>query len=90
MRMRLRRRTILTIAVLLAAVVFCVVQDRVTASGARQYVELQRAAAQGQGRPVTIGEIMEPAVRRSLAQASIWSAVVMVAGAVAAFAIRES
>ena len=82
--MHVRPRTVLMIAAILAAVVFCVVQDRVTAAGARQYVELQRAAAEGRRPAVTIDEIMRPAVRRSVAQASAWSAVVMVAGAVTA------
>jgi hypothetical protein len=77
-------RTILISAAILAVVVFCVVQDRVTADGARQYVELQRAAAEGQRNPVSIEEIMTPAVRRSVAQASVWSAVVMGAGAITA------
>ena len=82
--MHVRPRTILVIAALLAVVVFCVVQDRVTADGARQYVELQRAAAEGQRNPVTVDEIMRPAVRRSVAQASVWSAVVMGTGAITA------
>jgi hypothetical protein len=72
------------IAAILAVVVFSVVQDRVTAGGARQYVDLQRAATEGQRNPVTVDEIMRPAVRRSVVQASIWSAVVMVAGAITA------
>jgi hypothetical protein len=78
------RRMILAIAVAIAAVVFCVVQDRVTAGGARQYVELQRAATEGRGNPVTIDEIMRPVVRRSVAEAAAWSAVVIVAGAITA------
>lgn len=82
-------RTVLAIAVIVAAAVFCIVQDRVTAAGARQYVELQRAAAEGQRSPVTVDDIMKPAVRRSVAQASIWSAVVMVVGTIAAFAVRD-
>ena len=80
----MRPRTILVIAVILAAAVFCVVQDRVTAGGARQYAELQRAAIEGRGDPVTLDQIMRPAVRRSVTQASVWSAVVMVAGAITA------
>jgi hypothetical protein len=82
-------RGMLAIAVVLAAVVFSIVQDRLTAAGARQYVDLQRAAAEGRRSPVTVDEIMKPAVRRSVAQASLWSAVVMVAGAAVAFAIRD-
>ena len=87
--MRVGARGILAIAVFFAVVVFCIVQDRLTASGARQYVELQLAAAEGQRGPVTVDEIMRPAVRRSVAQASIWSTVVLVAGAVVAFAVRD-
>jgi hypothetical protein len=96
MRIRLFRaksrgpRAILAFAVFLAAVVFCIVQDRVTADGARQYVELQRAAIEGRGAPVTVDEIMKPAVRRSVAQASTWSAVVLVLGTITAFAVRGS
>jgi hypothetical protein len=72
-----------------AAVVFAVVQDRVTASGARQYVELQEAAAAGRGNPVTVDEIMGPAVGRSIEHASVWSAVVLGAGALAAGILRR-
>jgi hypothetical protein len=87
--MHVRPRTILVIAAILAAVVFCIVQDRVTAAGARQYVELQRVAAAGGRHPVTVEEIMRPAVRRSVAEASAWSALVMVAGATVAFVVRD-
>jgi hypothetical protein len=72
-----------------AAVVFAVVQDRVTASGARQYVELHEAAAAGRGHRVTVDEIMRPAVRRSIEHASIWSAVILGAGALAAGILRR-
>jgi hypothetical protein len=82
-------RAILAIAVILAAVVFCIVQDRLTAAGARQYADLQRAAAQGRRSPVTVDEIMKPAVRQSVAQASFWSAVVVVAGVALALAVRD-
>ena len=82
--MRVPPRTILVIAAILAVVVFSVVQDRVTAGGARQYAELQRAAIEGRGDRVTVDQVMRPAVRRSVTQASMWSAVVMVAGAIAA------
>ena len=82
--MRMLPRTVLAIAGVIAAVVFCVVQDRLTAAGARQYVELQREAAEGRRDPVTVDEIMRPAVRRSVAQASASSAVVIVAGAITA------
>jgi hypothetical protein len=49
-----------------AVVVFCVVQDRVTAAGARRYVALQRdALASGTPGPV-LDEVMAPAIRRSV------------------------
>ena len=79
----------MAIAVFIAAVVFCIVQDRVTAAGTRQYVDLQRAAADGRRPPVTVDQIMRPAVRRSVAQGLMWSGVVLVVGTVAAFAVRE-
>jgi hypothetical protein len=87
--MRLRPRAVLLIAMVAAVVVFCVVQDRVTAAGARQYVTLQRAAAEGRTQPVAMDEIMRPAVRRSVEQASVWSAAVIAAGAATAGVIRR-
>jgi len=69
--------------------VFCSVQDRVTASGARQYVDRQLAAAAGRGNPVSVDEIMRPAVRRSVEDASLWSALVLSAGVVAAVILRR-
>jgi hypothetical protein len=86
--MNVRPRTVLLITLAAAIVVFCVVQDRVTAGGARQYVELQRAAAAGRGNPVTLDEIMRPTVRRSVRQATGWSLVVVVAGIAAARVVR--
>lgn len=82
--MNMRPRTVLFLSLAAATVVFCIVQDRVTADGARQYVELQRAAAAGRGHPVTLDEIMKPAVGRSVRQATAWSLVVVVAGVAAA------
>ena len=57
---------------LAALAVFCGVQDRVTAAGARQYADRSRAALAGRGPAVTIDEIMRPAVRRSVGQALLW------------------
>ena len=85
----MRPRTVVLIALTAATVVFCVVQDRVTADGARQYVDLQRAAAAGQGSPVTLDEIMRPAVRRSVQQAMAWSLGVMLAGVAWAGVLRS-
>ena len=76
----LRPRTILGVTLVAALVVFAVVQDRVTASGARQYVTLQRAALAAGGAPITIEQVMRPAIRRSARQGSMWAAMVMAGG----------
>ncbi len=68
------------IAFVAAVVVFCVVQDRITAAAVGQYVALQRAAIAGTGPAVTIDEVMRPAIRRSVQQGAIWGAVTLAAG----------
>jgi hypothetical protein len=80
----MRFRTGILAALMAAFVVFCVMQDRITAAGARQYVALQRAAWAGQGAPVTIAAIVEPAVSRSVRVALMWSGLVFLLGAGAA------
>ena len=79
--MACRPRTVLLIAVAAAMVTFAVVQDRVTAAGARRYVALQRDAAAGQRDPVAIDEVLQPAVRQSVHQGLVWSGAVLAAGA---------
>jgi hypothetical protein len=78
--MTLRPRGILIATALAAVVVFAVVQDRVTAAGARRYVELQRAALDGRGHAVTVDEIMRPAIAQSVRQGLLWGGVVLVGG----------
>ena len=63
-----------------AIAVFLVVQDRVTADGAREYVARQRAAGVGQTPAVTIDEVMVPAVSRSVRAGALWGSVVLAAG----------
>jgi hypothetical protein len=58
-----------------AAVVFCVVQDRTTAAGVREYVARQRLALSGHSRPVGIDDVMGPANRRAVEQGLLWGAV---------------
>jgi hypothetical protein len=66
------------------------VQDRVTAGGARQYVTLQRAAFSGRASPVTIDQVMGPAVDRSVRQGAAWGGGVLVVGlALAAISSRR-
>ena len=67
-------------SLLAGVVVFCAVQDRVTAAGARRYVALQREALAGNGRLVTIEEAMGPAVERSVRLASLAGGAVVAAG----------
>jgi hypothetical protein len=87
--MRMRPRAILLAAFAVAFTVFCAVQDRVTAAGARQYVAMQRAALARGAQPVVIDEILRPAVARSVWQGLFWSGAVMTAGAVIALAARD-
>ena len=63
-----------------AVIVFCVVQDRVTAAGARRYVAQQRQAIEAGHPPIAIADVMEPAIRRSLQQGASWGGLVFVAG----------
>ena len=88
--MHLSRRTIVVATIVAALVVFCVVQDRVTAAGARRYVSAQRAALAARGPAVTIDEIMAPAIRGSVRQALFWSGLVLVSGCLLAAAVSSS
>jgi hypothetical protein len=72
-----------------AVIVFAVVQDRVTADGARQYVALQRRAVAGEGRLVTIDEALRPAVDRSVRLGLLSSGAVLVVGLGAAVVISR-
>jgi len=73
---------------LAAVVVFAVVQDRVTAAGARRYVALQRAALAGRGPAVTVDEIMRPAIAESVREGLLWGGAVLVGGVGVAAAVR--
>jgi hypothetical protein len=55
-----------------AVVVFCVVQDRTTAAGVREYVARQRQALAA---PVRIDDVMGPANRRAVEQGVLWGGV---------------
>jgi hypothetical protein len=80
-------RGILIATALAAVVVFAVVQDRVTAAGARRYVALQRAALAGRGPAVTVDEIMRPAIAQSVRDGLLWGGVVLVSGVGMAVAV---
>jgi hypothetical protein len=84
-----RVRRIVLASIVSAIAVFLVVQDRITAAGARDYVGRQRAAAAGQAQAVTIDEVMRPAVARSVRAGALWSGVVLGAGLATAFAVNQ-
>lgn len=76
----MRVRAILGVTIVAALLVFAVVQDRVTAAGAREYAARQRIALTGVAAPVTVEEVMGPAIRRSLRDALAWSGGVILIG----------
>lgn len=79
--MRLTHGRALAISAVAAVVTFAVVQDRVTAAGARQYVALQRAAtAEGRSAP-TIEDVMAPARARAVSWAGGAAGIVFAIGA---------
>ena len=72
-----------------AVVVFCVVQDRATAAGARRYAALQLEALASGSRLVTVDEVMKPAVIQSVRQGALWACAVCIAGLGAAAVARK-
>ena len=72
-----------------ALVVFAIVQDRVTAAGAHQFVTRQRAHLASGGAGVTIEQVMAPAIRRSVEQGLLWGAVAGSGGLAAALVLRR-
>lgn len=84
--MRLTAARVVVFTVLVAVAVFCVVQDRVTAAGARRYVTLYDAPG---GSAATIDEVMRPAVRHAVHEALVWSGIVAAAGFGAAVGVAR-
>jgi len=82
--MRASRRA-LWIAAAAAFTTFCIVQDRVTAAGARRYVALQREALAGRRPFVTMDEIMQPAIDRSVRDGLLAAGGVLAAGLLTAW-----
>jgi len=78
---RLTAARVVVFSLLAALVVFAVVQDRVTAAGARHYVVLHTAAG---GSSVTLDEVMKPAIRASVLSGLRWSGIVASVGFVCA------
>jgi hypothetical protein len=63
-----------------AVAVFLIVQDRITAAGARRYVDMQRAAYPDASPALSIDDVMGPAIRRSVQQGLLWGGIVLVSG----------
>jgi hypothetical protein len=78
--MTLAPRTVVRVTLALALLVFCGVQDRVTAAGARRYVSLQRDALSSGGPRVTFASVMRPAIRDSVQRGLLWAAMTAVVG----------
>jgi hypothetical protein len=81
-------RSLLAMTLLAALAAFAHVQDRVTASGARRYVELQGAALAGRGNHVTIEGVMRPAIDRSVRDGLLAAGGVVVVGGLIAWRRR--
>lgn len=82
-------RAIVALTCLAAVVVFAAVQDRVTAAGARSYVTLQREALAGLRDPITIRQVMDPAIARSVFAGALAAAGVLAVGLCAAAAANR-
>lgn len=76
-------------ACIAAIVVFAVVQDRVTVAGVGEYVSAYRDRAAGGRPPVSIDEIMKPAVRRAAWRGALWGGAVLIAGLGGTIAMRR-
>lgn len=74
-------RRVIVMTALAAFAAFCLVQDCVTASGARRYVRLHRDALAGRGPLVTVDDVMAPAVRKSVRDGLLAAGGVSVVGA---------
>jgi hypothetical protein len=87
-------RAVLWVTLAAAVAAFCIVQDRVTAAGARRYVTLQTAALAGRdagrGPAVTVEEVMRPAIRRSVRLGLLAGGGVASVGLIAAAVMRRA
>jgi hypothetical protein len=72
---------VLVVTCVMALVTFAVVQDRVTAAGARRYAAIKRASVGTQDSRVTIENVMAPAIRSAVQWGAAAAGVVIVLGA---------
>jgi hypothetical protein len=71
---------VLIVTCALALATFAVVQDRVTAAGARHYAAIQRGNVATPGRRVTIEEVMAPAIDRAVLWGAGAASIVIILG----------
>jgi hypothetical protein len=84
------RRAILFATLVLAAATFAIVQDRVTAAGARRYAAMSRQAIADGTRGATIESVMTPATHDSVRWGAASAGLVLIVGSsVAAMAGRR-
>jgi hypothetical protein len=83
-------RRLIALTFLAAFVVFCVVQDRVTAAGASRYAVAALAALDRHQPVAPIDSVMGPAVRRSVGLGLASAGVVLVAGLGTAAVVARS
>jgi hypothetical protein len=77
------------LVVLAAIFAFCIVQDAETSAGVGRYLTAQRAAMAGEGRRVTVDEIMGPANRLAVREGMAWSGRVAIAGLIGLLIYRR-
>ncbi len=85
-----RSRVIIVVTCALALATFAVVQDRVTAAGARLYAATARAAIARGTEGVRLEEVMAPAIRRSLRWGVASGGTVLVVGLTVARLFRRT
>ena len=74
---------------LAAVAVFAVVQDRITGAGVGQYLAMYREAVAGGRTPVSIDDVMQPAVERGVRQGAFWGGAVLIAGVAGTLTVRR-
>ena len=85
--MNRRQRVILAFTLVAALAVFAIVQDRVTAAGARRYVAGQRAALRAGSAPLEVDDVMRPAIDASVREGVLSGVAVVVLGVLGAVTI---
>jgi hypothetical protein len=84
------RHTIAIVTCALAIATFAVVQDRVTAAGARHYAAMSRDAVARRTAGVTIESVMAPAIRSSVQWGAASAGLVLLVGLGAAWRRRQA